>query len=150
MKFLSNKYFQLAIRVILGGLFIYASIGKIFDPQAFAKAVNNYQILPVGLANFVAMTVPYIEFFAGTFLIIGKYKKGAALLIGVMLVVFMIAMGSALARGLNIACGCFSLENTNATSDIAKRIVEDVLMLIGSLLILIFDKNIKLRNKNEI
>ncbi|HPS64761.1 MAG TPA: MauE/DoxX family redox-associated membrane protein [Ignavibacteria bacterium] len=150
MNFLSNKYFQFILRIVLGGLFIYAALPKIFDPQAFAKAVGNYEMLPVWLAHLAAMVIPYIEFFAGTFLIIGKFKKEAALIISAMLVAFLIALVSALSRGLNIACGCFSLDNAGSTSDIVLRIIEDVLMLSGALIILIFDRNIKLRNNKEI
>lgn len=149
MNFLSNKYLQLILRVILGGLFVYAAVPKIFDPQAFAKAVGNYQLLPFWMSQLVAMVVPYIEFTLGTLLIFGKYKKESALIISVMLVIFMIAMASAIARGLNIACGCFSLENAKSTSDIAYRIIEDVFMLVAALIILIFDKNLKLKNETK-
>jgi uncharacterized membrane protein YphA (DoxX/SURF4 family) len=149
MNFLSNKYLQLILRVILGGLFIYAAVPKIFDPQAFAKAVGNYQLLPFWMSQLVAMVVPYIEFSVGTLLIVGKYKKESAFIISAMLVIFIIAMTSALARGLNIACGCFSLENAKSTSDIAYRVVEDVLMFAAALIILIFDKDLKLKNENK-
>ncbi|MGA8240229.1 MAG: MauE/DoxX family redox-associated membrane protein [Desulfobacterales bacterium] len=36
----------LALRLLLGTVFLYASYDKILHPQAFAQAVYNYQILP--------------------------------------------------------------------------------------------------------
>ena len=43
----------LVARLILGGVFIYASIDKILNPGDFAKIINNYHVLPFGLENFI-------------------------------------------------------------------------------------------------
>ncbi|MBN1633115.1 MAG: DoxX family membrane protein [Ignavibacteria bacterium] len=137
MEFIKNKNFQFILRLVIGGLFIFASVDKIFDPTEFAKVIKNYDFLPISLVNFPAIIIPYLEFFTGLFLIIGLWKRGSSALIIIMLVFFLIGLGQAYARGLDINCGCFSLENSSSTSDILVRMIEDILMLIAAVLIFI-------------
>jgi hypothetical protein len=63
------------------------------------------------------------------------FKKASSLIASVSLVVFLIALTSAVARGLDINCGCFSLEETSSKGDIVYRIIQDIFMLIGSVII---------------
>lgn len=137
MEFFKNKYFLLILRLVLGGLFIYASIDKILDPAEFAKTIKNYDMMPIALVNIPAIILPYLEFFTGLFLILGIWKRGSSALIIIMLFFFLIGLSQAFARGLDINCGCFSLENSNSTSDILVRIIEDIFMLIAAVLIFI-------------
>jgi len=95
-------------RWILGVVFIYASIHKILDPAAFARAVYLYQILPDGLVNLAALVLPWVELFLGFLLVIGIWMPGAAVLSTLLFMVFMGALTYNLARGLDIGCGCFS------------------------------------------
>lgn len=139
--FLSNKYLQIVLRLIIGGIFVYASIDKISNPGEFAKAVKNYDMLPLNLVNFMAIVIPMVELVAGLMLIFGIYVKGSAASISILLIVFLIALTQALIRGLDINCGCFSLDTTSSKSDIVIRIIEDIFLLIGSLVITIFYKS---------
>nr|MBC8485115.1 DoxX family membrane protein [Bacteroidota bacterium] len=75
-EFLSNTYLQIAFRLIVGGVFIYSSIGKLFSPDEFAKIIHNYDMLPLFLVNILAIALPYVQFIAGVLLIVGVYKKG--------------------------------------------------------------------------
>ena len=59
----------LAARLILGGVFVFASIDKILHPAAFAEAVYNYQILPDNLINLTAIVLPWLELVLGSLLI---------------------------------------------------------------------------------
>jgi uncharacterized membrane protein YphA (DoxX/SURF4 family) len=141
--FLSNKYIQIGLRIIIGAIFIYASVGKLFNAEAFAKAIKNYDMLPFATLNILAIILPYVEFFTGVFLVLGIYKKGRSAIAILSLVMFLIALTSAYARGLDINCGCFSLETTATKSDILTRIFEDILMLIGILIVYIFGEKKK-------
>ena len=136
--FLSNKYLLIVLRLILGAIFIYASVNKLFHGEEFAKAIKNYEMLPLFTINFLAIILPYIEFVTGILLITGIYKKGSSAIAILSLVVFLIALTSAYARGLDINCGCFSLENTASKSDILTRIFEDLIMLIVAVVVYIF------------
>jgi putative oxidoreductase len=144
-EFLSNKYLQFTLRLIIGVIFIYASVNKLFNAEEFAKAIKNYDMLPLFIINFMAIIMPYVEFFTGILLITGIYKRGSSAIVVISLVVFLIALTSAYARGLDINCGCFSLETTSSKSDILFRIFEDVMMLIVSVLVFAFSG----KNKDE-
>ena len=135
IKFLENKYLQILLRLILGVIFIYASLGKLFRPEDFAKAILRYEFLPLYFVNIVAIIMPWVEFFTGILLILGIYKKASSVLASISLAVFLIALTSAFARGLDISCGCFSLEETSTKGDIIYRIAEDILMLIGAVIV---------------
>ena len=142
---LSNKYFQIAVRIIIGVVFIYASVGKLFQAEAFAKAIKNYEMLPLSTINILAIILPYVEFFTGIFLVLGIYKKGSSALATLSLVMFLIALISAYARGLDINCGCFSLDSASSKSDILTRIFEDIFMLTGVVILYVFGE----RKKSE-
>ncbi len=121
----------LCARLILGGVFVYASIDKIKHPEAFAKAVYNYQILPDTLINLTAVMLPWLELILGLFLIIGLFREGSACIATVLMLVFLGAMIFNLARGLDIHCGCFST-STDGASDIPMTwyVMRDSLFLI--------------------
>jgi uncharacterized membrane protein YphA (DoxX/SURF4 family) len=135
MKILENKYLQIALRVILGIIFIYASAGKLFRAEDFAKSILRYEFLPIYFVNIMAIVMPWVEFITGILLILGIYKKASSMLASISLVVFLIALTSAFARGLDISCGCFSLEETSTKDDIVYRIIQDIFMLIGAIVI---------------
>jgi uncharacterized membrane protein YphA (DoxX/SURF4 family) len=106
------------IRLILGAVFVLASVDKILHPAAFAKAIYNYQILPDALINLTAIILPWLELLLGILLIWGLWLPGAALLANLLLLVFFGALLFNLARGLDVHCGCFSTstEGTPATT----------------------------------
>lgn len=146
-NFLSNKYFQIALRVVLGIVFIYASVGKLFRPEDFAKAILRYEFLPIYFVNIMAIVMPWVEFFTGVLLISGIFKKASSIIASISLVVFLIALISAFARGLDISCGCFSLEETSTKGDIIYRIVQDFFMLAGTIIVYKFS-NVKKIQEN--
>lgn len=107
MKIFINKYAVLIYRIFIGAVFIWASWDKILHPEIFVRDVHNYRILPVELENIFALTLPWIEFISGIFIILGIFIEASSILISFMLLVFIFALSSALARGLDINCGCF-------------------------------------------
>lgn len=140
MNILSNKYFLILLRLIVGGFFVFASLDKLMNQEAFARAIYNYKFLPDIFINIFAIIIPYIELIGGLLLITGIFKRGSSFLISFMLVIFIIALSQAYAKGLDINCGCFSLETVGQKDDILLRIVEDILLLIASIIIYIKSK----------
>jgi len=155
---LSNKYVQFILRIVLGGIFIYVAFNKMVNPEEFAKAIKNYEMLPLQLINIMAIILPYIEFFAGLFLLIGFYKKGSSAIVILSLVMFIIGLTSAYARGLNIDCGCGFTSTTQESAtktDLLVRIFEDILMLICAVIVYVFSEKKKepepvQQNENQI
>jgi uncharacterized membrane protein YphA (DoxX/SURF4 family) len=96
------------VRFILGLVFLYASVGKILDPKAFAENLIAYRIFDSPqMLKYVAVTLPWIEWFCGIFLILGVFVRSVSALTTLLLFTFLAGMISALARGLEIHCGCF-------------------------------------------
>lgn len=95
------------LRALVGGGFIIAGLLKIADPAKFADNVANYRLAHHELINLVAIILPWIEVVAGLFVVTGVWLRAAALVIASLTVVFLTVIVSALARGLNIECGCF-------------------------------------------
>jgi uncharacterized membrane protein YphA (DoxX/SURF4 family) len=131
---ISNKYTIFAIRLILGFVFIYASLDKIANPGAFAENIYNYRMLPHWAINLMAIVMPWLELICGVLIIVGVYLRGSAFMIGVMLGVFIIAISAALARGLDISCGCFSVEGGHGVA--VDLLVRDILMFAGAAVIM--------------
>ena len=125
------KIFNFILRLALGGIFIAAGVVKIINPAAFASDISNYRMLPHEWINLLAITLPWVEVIAGGLLIVGIWKRTNALLITLMLVVFLVAIGQAVARNLNIECGCFGTVGGRKVGLIA--IAEDVAMLAAAL-----------------
>lgn len=106
----------LTARLILGAIFIYASIDKIVHPEAFAKAVYNYQVLPDVLINVAAIVLPWLELFVGVALILRVWLPGAAFMSSLLLLIFFGVLVFNLARGLDIHCGCFNTSQEASSS----------------------------------
>jgi uncharacterized membrane protein YphA (DoxX/SURF4 family) len=96
-----------AARLVLGGVFVVAGALKIPDPAAAVRAVRAYRLLPEVLVAPVAFGLPVVEIAVGLALLLGVFVRTAAIAAAVLLVVFLVGVGSAWARGLQIDCGCF-------------------------------------------
>ena len=130
----ASRYLPAAVRVLLGSVFIYASLLKIADPVAFAGSVAAYKILPYFASYLTAAVLPFVELVCGLLLVCGYRVKGGALIIAIMNVVFMIALGAAIVRGLDIDCGCFKQGGAKTTPWTA--LLRDVVFLAMTVFVL--------------
>ena len=134
-----KKYFKgpivILCRLVLGGVFIYASLDKIANPAEFAKAIGNYHVLPFGLENLLALFLPWLELLTGILLIAGIMVDGATILIISMNIVFIFAISQALARGISIECGCFSVSTEGGSNIGFQTILRDFVYLIMAFII---------------
>jgi putative oxidoreductase len=94
-------------RLAIGGIFVVAALAKIGDLSSFAEQVHNFRIAPVPLENLLAMTLPWVELLAGLSLTLRVQERAGAWVATALMLVFTAAVGTALARGLDIECGCF-------------------------------------------
>jgi uncharacterized membrane protein YphA (DoxX/SURF4 family) len=105
-----SPWLSIRAQIGLGAIFAAAAVPKILDPPAFAHMVYNYRLLPGSAVNAVALVLPWIEIWVGVALILGFWKRTAAGLAGVLLLVFIGALTVNLARGNPVNCGCFNLD----------------------------------------
>jgi uncharacterized membrane protein YphA (DoxX/SURF4 family) len=123
------------LRLGLGGLFVYTGAIKLADPHAFALEIHNYQLFPV-LAPVLAAALPAVEIAVGAALLAGprRWLRAGALAAAAMMVVFTVAVSSAVARGINITCGCFGAGSDPVTTI---TVVRDVVLLAASAVLLL-------------
>ena len=107
---------RIAARVMLiessGYLVLAAVLGvsgaiKLRHHGAFARQVGNYQLVPPAMAGPVAVTVAVMEAGCAVLLLLPPARLAGLLIAGGLIVTFLAAMSSALARGRRIPCGCF-------------------------------------------
>ncbi len=128
--------------LVLGAVFVYASLDKIAKPLDFARILYHYQVIgpsatiPPLVPNLVAVMLPWVELVAGLLLIVGVLRREAAAVVGVMLILFLTAVGSALYRGIDIEnCGCFTLRGEGRRAGLL-LIVSDLAFLAGAAFLL--------------
>lgn len=131
-RILCNPVLTFFFCLLLGGVFVFASLDKIQNPHNFAKMIYNYQILPLAFINLMAISLPWIELLCGLALITWFFRRGSAAIVSVLLVVFMVAIAIAMAKGLNIECGCFSVSGKGRNVG-AAILIEDGIMLLMAL-----------------
>lgn len=135
-------WLALPARWYLGGLFVLASLHKIAVPHDFAIDVATYGILPLALVNPVAIVLPWVELVAGLMLLLGARVRAAALLVAAMVAVFLAALVIALARGLDMSCGCFASQGAESDPISWLTVVRDLAWLGLSVLVLCCDRGL--------
>ena len=121
------SWLALLCRLAVGGIFVYASLDKLAHPDAFAVAVHHYRLVPIPLLHVFAGLLPVVEIVTGIALIAGFRVRGAALLSALMTLVFTVAIATALARGLDISCGCFNTDGGHGVG--MSLLIRDVVLL---------------------
>lgn len=126
------------LRLIVGGVFIWASVTKIADPLAFAQDVRNYRLVGQALSFVTAIILPWVELIAGVCLIIGVFPRSSSLLISGLLVFFIVLVSVTMIRGIDVDCGCFGTFSRKADLWL---ILEDSAWLVMSLILLFSPAN---------
>lgn len=143
-----------AVFIVAGAMKIYDFKRGGSATSLFYQDIANYQLGPDDVAQFtaswapwlgaayvkvmsgvewsdvvivIAIYLPWLEVIAGLALLGPWLRLGALTLCGAMTLVFLGALSSAWARGLDISCGCFGRE-TNAT-DFPSVIGRDLALL---------------------
>lgn len=133
-RFFTGRGLNLALRLFLGGMFVYAAWDKVLEPAGFAMSVRGYKIIPFALSNLFALSVSWTELVAGLMLILGIFTRKAAGAIAILLVMFIVAISLVIVRGMTVDCGCFGSEGGSSATWLL--IVRNVALLVGSYLII--------------
>jgi len=113
-------------QLVLGGIFVYAGISKIFFPNThlwpmfilkfsvstnlstFGQQVESYKMLSPAAVDFVAHTLPFTELLLGVLLLIGWQLRIWASLITLIMLGFLGVVSRAYLLHMDINCGCFA------------------------------------------
>lgn len=129
----------LALRLVVGGVWVVAGLAKLPDPQASIRAVRAYELLPEAVVPTVGYGLPVLEIAVGLLLLVGLGTRVAALLSAVLFAAFVVGISAAWARGLQIDCGCFGGGGfaADATAQYPWDIARDVGLLVLSVALVV-------------
>jgi uncharacterized membrane protein YphA (DoxX/SURF4 family) len=102
-----SPWFGLLARLILGGVLFAAGLLKYQHLDKSQMAVRAYELLPISVANFLGISLPFLEIATGILLVVGAATRIAAAIGGMLMLIFIAGISQAWARGLSIDCGCF-------------------------------------------
>lgn len=129
---MSRFSISLLARLVLGGVFLYAGFVKLGQPLEFAGNIAAYELLPYFGNILLAATLPWIECICGLLLITGWKLRPAAALATALMVVFVVALISAQARGITADCGCFEVGKSDVPPPLWIAALRDMGLLILS------------------
>jgi uncharacterized membrane protein YphA (DoxX/SURF4 family) len=100
-------WLSLAARLVLAVVFAAAGWPKLLDPDGTLRSVRAFRLVPEVLVPAFGYGLPMLELVLAALLLAGLVTRPAAAVVGVLLVLFLIGIAAAWARGLSIECGCF-------------------------------------------
>jgi uncharacterized membrane protein YphA (DoxX/SURF4 family) len=97
----------LVVRLFLGAVLVYAGAVKVGHPLTAERAVQAYEIFPLGVAGLIGQALPFLEIVLGVLLLLGLFTRPVAAVATLLMLAFIVGISQAWARGLTIDCGCF-------------------------------------------
>ncbi len=115
------RYFQLAARLLLGAVFLYAAWTKLQQSWlVFAMSIDSYQLMPLWAVHVVARGLPWVEAALGVLLLVGYQVRWVAGFSTLILLGFFIAMLRSYGAGMGIDCGCFGVGEAISPKTLAR------------------------------
>jgi uncharacterized membrane protein YphA (DoxX/SURF4 family) len=102
----------LVLRVILGGILLFAGGLKVAHPAELASAIASFRLLPAAIVGPLAVALPYVELLLGGYLVIGLFTRAIAAITAAQFVLYAGAVASAIVRNIPANCGCFGPNDT--------------------------------------
>jgi len=112
----SKRWLERFLRWVLGVVFVVAAMGvpgtswgsgKLAHPSRFAQTIRTYRMVPAVLIFPMAMYLPWLELTVGLGLLAGVWRREFLWLTLGLCAMFLGANLTAMARGLEVDCGCF-------------------------------------------
>lgn len=120
----------LVVRLVLAGIWAWASLSKIQHPRTFILAVRAYDATPEWLSKAIAYGLPMLELTLAVLLLAGLIVRYAAVVSAVLFVIFIVGILQASARGIKLECGCFGGGGTSTTTHYLLDVLRDLGLLV--------------------
>ena len=98
------------VRFGMAAVWIIAGIQKLDARMEMTQAIEAYGIFTPEWSGYLAYLIGPLELMGGVLLLLGLFLREASAVAAVVLVLFMVGISQAWARGLVIDCGCFGYD----------------------------------------
>ncbi len=144
---MASEWLTVRVQFVLAAFFVVAGLAKIADPPGFAHEIHNYGLVPGAFVNAMALVLPWLEVITGVALFLGIARRSAARILGILLIVFIVALSINLFRGKPVDCGCFGLSTVQKTD--ADRLREMKLVILRDVGLLLLAAQILYATQRE-
>jgi len=130
-------------RAGLAAVFAWAGLAKVGDLALSRLTVRSYQLLPEELADLIGNVLPFVELALALLLLVGLGTRVAACLASLLLLTFIIGVGSLWIRGIEAACGCFgtTLLSDGSPASYPLILARDLALLILAVFVALVSKS---------
>jgi putative oxidoreductase len=135
---MAAKIIRFGLMAVIAGIFLLAGVMKIYDPQGFALAIMEYQLIPWWGIVVLAVYMPWLELLSALALFIPGWRRASLITLILLLVVFSLALVIVLLRGIDIRCGCFGIGFLDVSAPVA--LLRNLILLAGAGYLLKLDK----------
>jgi len=119
--------------LLLSVVFLISGFSKLADPHLFVRDIMNYKLFPPQPLHILAIWLIMLELFIGFGLWIPFLQRASAWISAGLMAFFILMVAIAMARGLDISCGCFGQGSQKVGW---KKILENTGLLIAALYLL--------------
>lgn len=124
-----QPWITLLARVALAAILAWAAWAKLVVPANSVVSVKAYRLFPDSIATVIGYGQPALELALALLLLAGFATRLAAIVTGVLMVIFIAGIISVWVRGLSIDCGCFGSGGKVASGQ--TQYLQDILRDIG-------------------
>jgi uncharacterized membrane protein YphA (DoxX/SURF4 family) len=108
----SARRAQTIVRWVLGVICLLAGAFKIPHPGDFYSDLLAYDVdLPDTFFRLIAIAFPWLEVICGGALLANFWPETVRFLVLVICLIFVLMLGQAVLRGLDLNCGCFGTQS---------------------------------------
>ncbi len=101
-----SNLFATVVRLVAGCILLNSGTVHLLHPYPFTSTIASYRLFPESVLAILPFAVAAIIFVVGLFLVLSDDRKVLWLATALFLS-FVLLQGQALARGMDIDCGCF-------------------------------------------
>ena len=123
------------VRFGMAAVWIIAGIQKLDARMEMTQAIEAYGIFTPEWSGYLAYLFGPLELMGGVLLLLGLFLREASAVAAVVLVLFMVGISQAWARGLVIDCGCFGYDPADVSQGMnyALTLLRDATFLVLTL-----------------
>ncbi len=117
-------FVSLAARLVLAAVLAASGWPKLTDPDGTLRSVRAFRLVPEAFVPAFGYALPAVELALALLLLAGLVTRVAAFVTAGLLVMFVVGIAAAWARGLSIDCGCFGATGTTVADPVRGYVLD--------------------------